>query len=449
MFTRLTLDHFKTWTRADLTFGKLTGLFGTNSSGKSSLIQFFLLLKQTRDATDRRLALHFGDDRTRTRLGSFEDVVQNHDTSLTLDWRLDWNAPEPIRLENPARAAAVAEGTEVSLAASVRLKDDEPMQTRLSYALGGRSFALVESGHGFTEIETTGRGAFSFKRTRGRPIDFGSPTKGYLFPDAARLAYQNAGFLSFLESAYEKQMDRLFYLGPLRDYPKREYSWSGAPPPDVGDKGEFSIEAILAATRRDARVAVPGQRRFMRFEEAVGFWLKRLGLIASFTARPVAKGSNIYRALVCVRKGGPEVPLTDVGFGISQVLPVITLLHYVPEGSTVILEQPEIHLHPLAQAELADLLIDVSKSRRVQIIVESHSEHLLLRLQRRIAEQQMVAEDVRLYFAHPVGNESALDPLELDLLGNIGNWPEKFMGDAFTETAEAELARLRRMKATG
>jgi hypothetical protein len=68
-------------------------------------------------------------------------------------------------------------------------------------------------------------------------------------------------------------------------------------------------------------------------------------------------------------------------------------------------------------------------------------------LQRRIAENKISANDVKLYFCDAPRGVSTLTPLELDLLGNIQNWPEKFMGDAFNETAKAELARLKRMKA--
>ena len=131
---------------------------------------------------------------------------------------------------------------------------------------------------------------------------------------------------------------------------------------------------------------------------------------------------------------------------MSQVLPVITLLLYVPEGSTVLLEQPEIHLHPLAQANLADILVYAATRRRVQVVLESHSEHLLLRLQRRIAEEVIDAGDVKLYFCDITDGGSLLTPLRLDLLGQIENWPEHFMGDAFGETAAAERARLRRLR---
>lgn len=139
--------------------------------------------------------------------------------------------------------------------------------------------------------------------------------------------------------------------------------------------------------------------------------------------------------------------LTDVGFGVSQVLPIVTLLYYVPEGATVILEQPEIHLHPSAQSHLADLIINVSQHRNVQVILESHSEHLLLRLQRRIAEGDVSVDDVSLYFCEAPRGDSKVKKLEIDLYGQIANWPENFMGDSFGEIVAAERARLERMKA--
>jgi predicted ATPase len=129
------------------------------------------------------------------------------------------------------------------------------------------------------------------------------------------------------------------------------------------------------------------------------------------------------------------------------VLPVVTLLQYVPEGATVILEQPEIHLHPLAQANLADVILNAALHRNVQIIVESQSEHLLLRLQRRIAEEQISNTDLKLYFCSATNGKTLLEPLRVDIFGTIENWPKHFMGDAFGETYAAEKARLRRMAA--
>jgi predicted ATPase len=241
-------------------------------------------------------------------------------------------------------------------------------------------------------------------------------------------------------------LDRLFYLGPLREFPQRDYLWARSRPSDVGQRGEKAIDAILAATEaRESRNLRP-KARLKPFQEMIAYWLREMGLIESFGIVEVAPGSNRWQARVRTRAGASEVFLSDVGFGVSQVLPVVTLLQYVPKDSTVILEQPEIHLHPLAQAGLADVIIQAATHRNVQVILESHSEHLLLRLQRRIAEEAVSADDVKLYFCDAPHGVSKLVPLELDLFGNIRNWPVQFMGDAFKETAEAELARLRRMR---
>lgn len=178
----------------------------------------------------------------------------------------------------------------------------------------------------------------------------------------------------------------------------------------------------------------------------IAYWLREMGLIHSFSVVEIAPGSNRWQAKIRTRPGASEVLLTDVGFGVSQVLPVITLLQYVPEGSTVILEQPEIHLHPLAQAALADVIIQAAVHRKVQIVLESHSEHLLLRLQRRIAEEVLRHDEVKLYFCDAPNGTSTLTPLDVDLYGNIKNWPDRFMGDAFNEVAAAELRRIERLR---
>ena len=131
----------------------------------------------------------------------------------------------------------------------------------------------------------------------------------------------------------------------------------------------------------------------------------------------------LYEALVKI--GGEESSLPDVGFGVSQVLPVITTLFFVPEGSIVLLEQPELHLHPSAQAYLADLLLHVAETRNLQVIVESHSEHLLTRLQRRIAEPEYD-------FATPDNikmNGSTCEEVKVSRFGQIDNWPDNFFGD--------------------
>lgn len=116
------------------------------------------------------------------------------------------------------------------------------------------------------------------------------------------------------------------------------------------------------------------------------------------------------------------------------------------------MEQPEIHLHPQVQAELADVFISAIRSREngsarnVQLIVESHSEHFLNRLQRRIAEGDITPNDVAIYFCKRVGSATELEPLEVNLYGDIENWPENFFGDDMADLTARTVAAMNRQQ---
>jgi len=237
------------------------------------------------------------------------------------------------------------------------------------------------------------------------------------------------------------------YLGPLREYPKRSYVWAGESPIDVGRRGELAIPALLASRAKGSVISPGPYRRRRTVEGRVAEWLQHMGLIDSFVLKPITENRKDYELRVTTGGEGAEVYITDVGFGVSQILPVLVLCYYVDEGSTVLLEQPEIHLHPLVQAVLADVLIDVVKNRSVQIIVESHSEHLLARLQRRIAEEVLSRDKAALYFCRIEGGESRIERLHLDLFGNITNWPTGFLGDEMGDRAAMMEAMAKRMGA--
>ena len=191
-----------------------------------------------------------------------------------------------------------------------------------------------------------------------------------------------------------------------------------------------------------------GRIQLRSLDEQIPKWLQRLDLIDSYRLNPITGSEKDYEFLVRKYKGGPEVRLTDVGFGVSQVLPVLVLCYYVPEGSILILEQPEAHLHPKVQSELADLLIEVVKNRKLQIILESHSEHLLIRLMRRIAEEQISADDTAFYFCEMNEGTSEIERLNVDDYGNITNWPQNFFGDEMGDLAAKTIAEMKRKKAS-
>lgn len=451
MLTRVRLKNFKAWKEADLRLGKVTGLFGTNSAGKSSLLQFLLLLKQTRNATDRGLVLDFGGPDDLVHLGAFEDVVHRRDVDKRMRWRLYWTLPEDLKASEPGepplglslRGSKLISESEVGLR-QVRGRRAVLWPYKLSYRFEGVQFGLQcrESDNKF-ELTSEG-GSFKFQRGRGRPSALPHPIKTHLFPSEVRSQFQNTGFLGDFELAYERLMDSVYYLGPLREYPKRDYYWGGSSPQDVGPRGERTVEAMLAAERQDEKRQLARKKRKRPFNEIIGHWLKELGLAAEFDLREIGKQSNRYRTAVKTAGSSVDASLGDVGFGVSQVLPALVLLYYVPKGATVLMEQPELHLHPKVQSGLADVMLSVAAARNVQIVVESHSEHLMRRLQRRVAEGRASSEDVRLYFVSSDRGTAVLSDLTLNEFGEIENWPRHFFGDEMGEVAaisEASLAR--------
>jgi predicted ATPase len=285
---------------------------------------------------------------------------------------------------------------------------------------------------------------FSFARTPGRAWDLPSPIKFYGFPDQVKAYYKNAGFLSDFQLKFEELFSRVYYLGPLRDYPRRQYVWAGAQPTDMGRRGEQVIDAMLVSRERGETISRGKGKKKFTVEEYVAYWLRELELIHDFRIHQIVEGGNLYQVKVKLTAKSPEVLITDVGFGVSQILPVITLCYYVPNDSTLLIEQPEIHLHPKVQAGLADVFIDAITNKNIHIILESHSEHLLRRLQRRIAEQDFEHKDASLYFCEPIEGESHLRKLEMDLFGNIRNWPENFFGDEMGELAAMSEAIYKR-----
>ena len=108
------------------------------------------------------------------------------------------------------------------------------------------------------------------------------------------------------------------------------------------------------------------------------------------------------------------------------------------------MEQPELRLHPAVQSGLADVMLNVAKAPNVQIVVESHSEHLLRRLQRRVAEGGAESDDVKLFFVSTKNGVAHASDLALNQYGEVENWPDGFFGDQLGEVAAIARAGLTR-----
>ena len=315
------------------------------------------------------------------------------------------------------------------------------------YDLAKERFGLKRKGSSGGKYDLTSFEGFRFTRNLGRAWNLPSPVKFYGFPDQVYAYYQNAGSRwnfnwpsrSCLDSCITLGHSGSFHNGIILGRDRNRRTW--------GDVANALLDALLAARERGDHgkyISFGRGRKRQTLEERIAYWLKKLGLIHEFSVEAIAENSKMYQVRVQKSPSSAKVLITDVGFGVSQILPVLVLCYYVPEGSIVLLEQPEIHLHPSVQSGLADVFIDAVKNRNIQIIVESHSEHLLRRLQRRIADETLVSKDTALYFCEMGKGASSLTPLNLDLFGNIANWPKDFFGDEVGEMAETARAVVKR-----
>ena len=185
MLTRLRLHNFKAWREADLTFGKITGLFGTNSAGKSSLLQLLLLLKQTKNATDRGLVLNLGGPGDMANLGTFADIVHGHDESRRIGWNLDWTLPKLLKIYDPrgAPARSLFEGDCLQTHCEVGLRQASLWPHKLSYRLGGAEFSLEPKSDSATKFKlTTDSEDFRSDESRAVPGRFLVRSKPICFP---------------------------------------------------------------------------------------------------------------------------------------------------------------------------------------------------------------------------------------------------------------------------
>ena len=236
--------------------------------------------------------------------------------------------------------------------------------------------------------------------------------------------------LKGISVSFKETLSGVRYLGPLRSYPERLYRIPGVDSYSSGLRGEFAHHRLYYQPGLVPLV----NEWFNRFRIPYELDVRRVGDIA-------VSGEHVALVLVD-RHSRTPVTLPDVGFGINQILPVIVegvdFFTGREKGRTLCVEQPEIHLHPRLQAELADLMIANSEGPgEKQWIVETHSELLILRIQRRIREGKLDPSAVSVLYVDPdptVESGSTITPLRLDENGDfMDDWPDGFFEEGFGE----------------
>ena len=426
MIDTLQLKNVKAWRDSGpITLAPVTMLLGTNSSGKSTLLQSLLLLKQTIASPDRTIHLNLGGDEVIDffNFGGFENVL-SHGTAAPRQFEIAFDFKRPADERVSQGRFVCSYGQTSSGAVAIQ---------ELTLSTTARRFRAIRRDKGAYSVVVDDEAQ---PRGKGRHL---TPERSIALPaEAIALLGVDGAHLQDLSLAIRRELEGIAYLGPLRRKPERDYVWNKTKPGEVGSDGHKVMDALLAS----ALLKADDQGETLN---NVSRWLKRMGIAEQIEVRQVGRSS---RYEVVIHKDGVVANLRDVGIGVSQVLPVLTVAYFVPPGSTVLLEEPEIHLHPLAQSVLAEMFAEVSQKRSIQFIVETHSEHLFRRMQTLIAQRKTNTTKCQMLFVERQGANAVLVQLDVDEFGTVRNWPPHFFGDTVGEAREQAKARAQRMRGT-
>jgi predicted ATPase len=455
----------------------ITLIIGPNNTGKSSVLAPLLILRQTLSSgrADSPLVIRG----TLINAGSFSDLVHRHilSSEVSFDFRFQITATKPTKQGigvNPPAVCEVSFGsgsysTDVNLERySVEDAFGRSLLLRNRWDNGGYSLEKIRT---WAKDATEGMvsGNDESDRAARRAIRDSRPNH-FLFEsdkvldkalDALKSGRRQSESirdiqplrLSSFVTRYCSAVDivqhfvatflrNVVYLGPMREQPRRFYQASGDVPQRVGARGQFSPEILLRASETDASLT-----------DNVNRWLQRFGMpgrlecehITDTMFSLVLKQNNEERQ----EEGSIITNYADMGFGFSQILPLIVEGLTASDDTLLVTEQPEIHLNPRLQALLGDFFVEVA-DRGVSVLAETHSEHLLLSIRRLIAEGKLNAEHVAVYYTERQDGFSSIRPVPIRADGHIedNDWPEGFFEDSLRESFALATAQARSRRAT-
>jgi predicted ATPase len=450
MLKRVRISNFRSIRDSgNILFSKLNVFVGPNNSGKSSLLYALLMLKQTLEDKDPTATLVTAGPHVD--LGSYLDIVRGHKPSemIRLEFDLDDNIVQSSRLTSLTGFFTKANGAFPTSAG------DAGPYTKFKVALGFDDSANAIGVCSFEMGEKRSKTFCRGERRDGKWILDGLPDKlqehvqlGFVHfvpRFSPRLTRTPAGktliekalnlFASDFtrEAVFSYAFGALRYVGPVRERIPRYGILGTMPSSQLGPSGENLMRVLSAVGRK-------GMSMRLVIEELNDWLDRRFGLLKNVRIIDVDKAKTVKALLADDPPAHRDVNLAAMGSGISQIVPVVVQTILTPPNGCLMVEQPEIHLHPSAQANLADLFIESAKKKR-QLIIETHSEHLLLRIRRRVAEGRIDPELVRIFFVEKRRGETKVRRLKLDENGHFLRWPKGFFEEGYREALAIALAR--------
>lgn len=397
---KLSVAGFKSISKVDeFDFRPLTLLAGINSSGKSSIIQALLLLKQSFESDSSMILNAQGEY---VNASEPMDLIYGKDKKRTLQYELKLSASEISNFR--AYSQYLPEDADLS-AISLQLEFSVNGTTHLELLQLNLHFGVESQIRSFKVLRTKKNNTYSYTNSVTSMVNDSAVIKkngitgfslsfkhGFL----PFFGERNEEFVSFtvikdLRDTLDNLFKNIYYIGPQRVKPELARSYKSLSFDNVGICGENT--RFLLNERKDK--VIEGYDK--KLVELVDEWIiNQMGLAKSIS---VTRDANkLYRVMV---KNELDVPvdLCQTGFGLSQLLPIVTQGFLTPKGGTLIVEDPDVHMHPRVQAVVVNFFADLIAHGR-KVVIETHSDHIVTRMRLLMVQNGILKnDDVNVCFA--------------------------------------------------
>jgi len=429
MFETLRVKNFRSIKDSgEIQLSDMNVFVGPNNSGKSSVLYALMMIKMT---LENKSDMPLITSTPELDLGSYLDLIRDGNTDNRLMIK--------FKLNDPSIRKPITVFTEHGKAMHSHYAD---LQTEFCFDKSRNKIEIVS----FIGKDHSGNRIISVRRTvdnnwkiSGPPASlkkhmqlkftnflpivepFGTKPKRDISTQVIRW-----NFASNIRGAELSEVtERLKYVAPIRERIPRH-----------GIVGTMVYSELAPSGQNLMRVLSTSDITSIRGKLAIdelNHWLgSKFKLLKNIELTDVDTGGTIKTLIADGPRGSTKINLASMGCGISQLVPVVVQTILLPESGCLLIEQPEIHLHPSAQADLADLFIENIRGKR-QFIIETHSEHFVLRLRRRIAEGKVKPEKIGIFFVEKKRGLTRIQKLHLKPNGHFGEWPAGFFEEGFQE----------------
>lgn len=424
MLTGITLGNFKIFSHVEIKPKQITVLTGPNGSGKSTIIQALMLLKQTRESSSLELAGPY------VNMGSVKDITHSPDKLINISFSGEEIVNnQSIMDKNHSKELFFEINAEFSQHNLKNLQSKMILEDQVMH--GEFKNRKIISSEGSLPWNG-GRVLFEPQLNLSRLFAV-TATSGI---KNSQEAERGSKYINYICAAPQRMFDSMEFIPSNRGFNSPEYK--------LGNDAIEHFQTTQSKNYYERDMATTMAYLRDEIEEIVSDWMSEITGVR--VKSPVRKGQMVQ--ISAKRQKGKETRNVNIafeGFGTNQLCFILTPLAQSKDNSILLMEEPELHLHPKAQASLIDILLRDSKEHSKQIIMTTHSEHIIASVLTAVAENTISIDDIAIYYLNRRGLSANAKLLKIDSQGRVkGGLPGFF--EANIKEAQRHIKALERKR---